>query len=220
MVHDANGVATEAAIKELQLALETGRQSDFDDIKLGGARKLTNPQAALAFEYSGQDPEGTTIPASPALASREAAGEMVEVFEKNILRDKTFSEINGGGADIDLDRAIKSLNSFGTDFKGLKDGGVVTRKTLFRGVSPGEQFGPYVSQFLQHPFNFGAQKIEQKYKQDAGQYGITEADFLAIQNGNVPTKQVKGARRFVSTPRDLGSVVHIDFYTSNLFTDY
>lgn len=212
MTHDATTlVANETHIKELQIAMKTGDQKDFDDLNKAGSRKQVSPQAGLSFENMGGDPEGFTMPVPPSLSSREAAAEMIEVFEKNISRDITFSEISEGGANNQLDRAVANLNSFGSDFKGPRINGQVTRKTLFRGMGPGELVGPYVSQFLLQPVVFGAHTITQTYKQRTGDYGITEANFLAIQNGNVPVPQTLGALRYCSNPKDLSSIVHADF---------
>jgi hypothetical protein len=209
-------IANDSKIKELQIAMKSGEQADFDDLDKAGARKQVSPQAGLSVENMGGDPEGFIMPAAPHLASRQGAAEMVEVFEKCILRDKTFSQLNEGGSDVDADRAVSSLNSFGSDFKGPKINGQVTRKSLFRGVAPGELVGPYVSQFLLHPVTFGAHSIEQKYVERTGTYGITEANFLSIQNGNVPVPQTLGNLRYCSTPRDLASLVHVDFVYQQL----
>lgn len=212
MTHNSTTlICDESKIKELQIAMKSGDQKDFDDLDKAGVRKQISPQAALSHENMGGDPQGFIMPAPPALASRQAAAEMVEVFEKNILRDKTFSALNEGGSDADIERAISSLNAFGSDFKGPKVDGVVTRKVLFRGLGPKEDVGPYVSQFLLHPVTFGAHSITQKYVERTGTYGITEANFLSIQNGNVPVAQTLGSTRYCSTPRDLASIVHVDF---------
>lgn len=212
MTHDPSTlICDEAKIKELQIAVKSGDQKDFDDLDKAGARKQVSPQAALSFENMGGDPQGFTMPAPPALASKQAASEMIEVYEKCMLRDKTFAELNEGGADADADRAVASLNAFGADFKGPKVNGQVTRKVLFRGLGPKEDVGPYVSQFLLHPVVFGAHTITQKYVERTGTYGITQANYLAIQNGNVPVAQTLGATRYCSTPRDLASIVHVDF---------
>jgi hypothetical protein len=39
----------------------------------------------------------------------------------------------------------------------------VTPELLFRGDFPGEKIGPYISQFLLQPTNFGVLPIVQKY---------------------------------------------------------
>ena len=217
--HDATtGLPSEENIDKLITALETGEQSDFDAIELSATatRKLESPQAALSFSISGGDPEGFKFEPAPALASREAAVEMMEVYERNILRDIPFNVISGevsGSAqqETDLTRAIATLNAFGSDYKGPKEGGVVTRKSLFRGSGKDELKGPYVSQFLLQDINLGAHTIVQQSRVDTGEYGYTEANWLAIQNGSVPVAQTNGANQYTFSPRVLGSFVHIDF---------
>lgn len=212
MTHNSSTlVCDETKIKELQIAMKSGEQSDFDDLDKAGARKQVSPQAALSFENMGGDPMGFTMPSPPALSSRHGAVDMLEVYEMNILRDKTFAELNEGGADADIQRAIDSLNAFGSDYKGPKVDGQLTRKVLFRGLGPKEDVGPYVSQLLLHPVPFGAHTVIQKYVERTGTYGITESNYLAIQNGNIPVSQTLGSERYCSTPRDLASIVHVDF---------
>lgn len=217
--HDATtGLPSSDNIDKLITALETGEQSDFDAIELSSVatRKLESPQAALSFSMSGGDPEGFTMEKAPALNSREAAGEMMEVYERNILRDIPFNVISGevagtAGQEADLTRAIATLNAFGDDYKGPKVGGVVTRKSLFRGLGKDELKGPFVSQFLLQDINLGAHTIVQQSLVKTGVYGITEANWLAIQNGTVPQAQTTGAAAYTFSPRVLGSFVHIDF---------
>ena len=54
----------------------------------------------------------------------------------------------------------------------------------------------YVSQFLLQDINLGAHTITQQSTVDTGVYGITEANWLAIQNGSVPVPQTNGAALF------------------------
>jgi len=217
--HDpTTGLPSQDNIDRLITALDSGEQSDFDAIELStsATRKLESPQAALSFSMSGGDPEGFSMRQAPALASREAAGEMLEVYERNILRDIPFDVISGEVTgtmqqETDLQRVIDTLNSFGDDYKGPKVGGVVTRKSLFRGVGKDELVGPYVSQFLLQDINLGAHTIVQQSLTKTGVYGITDADFLAIQNGSVPVPQTTGSSLYTHNPRVLASFVHIDF---------
>ena len=217
--HNADGTPDSLSVEKLSSALESGEQADFDALTRGGARKLANPQAAHGVELSGADPEGVTMPASPSLDSRESAAEMMEVYEKNILRDTPFHTISGDTANADLDRAIATLNSFGTDFKGPKVGGLVTRKSLFRGAAPGDLVGPYISQLMHLDVNIGNHTITQKGPSKTGSYGITANDFLEIQKGNVPVAQTIDSNKVhIFSPRQLGSFVHIDFvYQAHLY---
>ncbi len=213
MTHDpTTGVTDLALIKDLLFALESGEQVDFDRLDKAGTRKHANPQAALSYELIGGDPEGISMQKAPALNSREAAAEMIEVYEKNILRDLSFDLINSSTANLDLDRAVANLNAFGDDFTGPKDSGMVTRATLFRGNAPGDLEGPYVSQLMLLDIPLGNHTIVQQGPTKTGNYGITEANWLAIQQGNVPVSQtVDSATKYMWNPRQLGSFVHIDF---------
>lgn len=197
---------------QLMLALEAGDQDALNQISLGGMRRLVNTQAAFANELVGGVPFGFTMPTPPDVASRWAACEMTEVYEMCIAADIPFTTLNGSDANTLADRAVSTLNAYGDDMKGPKDGGQVTRKLLFRGNTDGCQFGPYVSQFFMHDFNLGLNPITQKYIFETGAYGITEANFLEIQKGNKPVPQTQSdtpLRPF--TPRGLASVVHVDF---------
>jgi len=217
--HDVSTfLASQDDIDTIITAMETGEQSDFDAIPEStvSTRKQESPQAALSFSMSGADPESVSLPPAYALDSREAAVEMLEVYERNILRDIPFNVISGDVAgtaqqETDLTRAIDMLNSFGADFKGPKVGGVVTRKSLFRGIGKDELVGPYMSQFLLHDIPLGQHTIVQQSVVETGVYGITAANYLAIQNGSVPVAQTKGAAVYAFSPRVLGSFVHIDF---------
>ena len=217
--HDANGLPDEIQVEKLLKALESGDQVDFDALTRAGTRKLANPQAALSVELSGADPEGVNMPAPPALNSREAAAEMMETYEKSVLRRCPFHTISSDTPQVELQRALDTLNSYGEAFTGPKIGGVVTRKSLFRGNTVGDLVGPYISQFMHLDVKIGNHTISQKGPTKAGSYGITEQDWLEIQNGNVPVPQVINSElKYIYNPRQLGSFVHADFvYQAHLY---
>ena len=224
--HDpTTGLPSQENIDRIIQAMETGEQSDFDAIELSSTstRKLESPQAALSFTMSGSDPEGFKVPSAPELKSRHAAAEMIEVYERNILRDIPFQVVSGVVTgtvqqETELQRVIDVLNAFGDDYKGPKENGVVTRKSLFRGIGEGELVGPFISQFLMQDIKLGAHTIVQQSPPDTGVYGITEANWLAIQNGTVPVAQTRGTAEYKYTGRGLASFVHIDFvYQSALY---
>lgn len=215
--HDSTTMlAQESDIKEIQLALETGRQSDFDDIKLAGARKQASPQGSLSSELSGGDPEGFSMKSAPTLESREAAAEMAEIYLKNIMRDKPFKDYEDGSQEIQ--DALDILNAFGDDFKGPKENGMVTPKTLFRGESPGSTVGGYVSQLFLHEIGVGNFSYEPKGPTKTGVYGNTKSNYLEIQNGNVPVSQtIDSTKKFMFNGRQLGSTVHIDLVFQHFY---
>lgn len=218
LVQQDNGTCLPDPVDQYQLlvAMEAGDQDALQQIALGGDRKLVNTQAAFAQELVGGVPYGFTMPAPPNIGDRWAACEMAEVYEMCILADVPFTTINDSGVtNTDCDRAVATMNAYGADFKGPVDsaaGNQVTRKTLFRGLTEGCQFGPYVSQFFMHDFNLGLNPITQKYTFETGAYGITEANYLEIAKGNKPVPQTQSPMPYRPfTPRGLASVVHVDF---------
>jgi hypothetical protein len=85
-----------------------------------------------------------TIRPAPTFDSAEEAGEMAELYWHALTRDIHFSDY---GTDPLTIQAAANLSWF-SDFRGPKEGGVVTTNTLFRGNTPGDLNGPYISQFL------------------------------------------------------------------------
>ena len=218
MAHDSItmvGSASDAA--QLKRALDTQDQGEFDNIQRAGARKLASPQSSLSVELSGADPEGVTMRACDALNGRETAAEMVEVYAKALLRDKPFSQYEDGS--VEVQEIINELNSFGEDFKGPKDeNGMVTAKNLFRGVAPGCVVGGYISQLLLHPIGIGNYTIQPVGPTKVGKYGITKANYLEIQDGNVPVEQaLDEIPKYMYNGAQLGSTVHIDLVFQHFY---
>jgi len=211
--HNSRGEVTVANYDALVAAIDAGTMAAFDALP-GGPRKLVNPRATRTFTPTGRDHFGFVMPTPPAFGSREAAGEMLEVYEHALNRDSTFALLEDGGTpDTDADRAVANLNVFGADFKGPKAGGVVTRKTLFRGLAEGCDLGPYISQFLIQDIPYGAGVMQQKYNEETGTpHGTVLANYLDIQNGVVfdPNVDLSGTFKYINTPRVLSSYVHRD----------
>jgi len=207
--HDDIGEVDPAAYDALLTAIASGDPDDFERIPIGGTVKLANPQAGLAFDLEGTDSGQLTLPPAPALASAERAGEMVEDYWMALAREIPFSQY---GQEPITAGAIDELNAL-SDFRGPKVNGQVTPGTLFRGSTTGDLIGPYISQFLLRPVNFGGLHIDQKY-------GIYPADvdyltdFVAwrnCQNGvAVPSVPFSGTG-YLRNGRDLGSYDHVDF---------
>lgn len=208
--HDSRGHVLPKAYAALLNAVRTGRPDDFERIPLGGARKLANPQAGWAFELIGADSHHLTLPPAPAFSSAESAGEMVELYWMALARDIPFSEYETHP----LTRAAATHLSSLSDFRGPRQAGSVSPRTLFRGTTPGDLVGPYLSQFLLLEVPYGAQLLEQRSRVPvaADDYMTAFAEWLALQNGHAPGKNVfDRTRRYLRTLRDLGEFVHVDF---------
>src|SRR6266404_5804432 len=180
--HNNDGTVVLNAYAALVRALDSERPVDFNAIPMGGDRRLTNPQAGLAFDIEGPDSHALVQPPAPAFASREQAAEIAENYWMALLRDVPFSQYQTNPIAND---AAADLTLFGSDFKGAKSGGSVTPETLFRGVNPEDKKGPYLSQYFYQPCNFGANSIDQKIRTTTPgiNYMTDFNSWLSVQRG-------------------------------------
>ncbi len=128
-------------------------------------RAWESQSAGLTFDLQGPDAQAVTMPPAPAIGSDELTAEMAEVYAQALLRDVPFTNIENGSGTVDglgisvmevIDE-LKKLNWF-TDTStlgltpeeiGRKRGRVpLSLENAFRGVTPGDDIGPYISQFL------------------------------------------------------------------------
>jgi hypothetical protein len=226
--HDALGDPDPASYGTLLRALESRDPADFEEIQLASstAVKLTNPQAGLAFDLEGPDPQALTLPPAPRFDSEVAAHEAGELYWMALARDVLFSTYS---TDTTVAAAITSLNNEFPQFGGTTP---VAAGNVFRGVYPGEQVGPYVSQFLlkgntdpRKPdglgrdanegfISYGARVIDQRLIPAAAgtDYLIDFSWWLDVQNGvdKRGLDTFDTARRFIRNLRDGATFVHFD----------
>jgi hypothetical protein len=226
--HDALGDPDAASYATLLRALESRDPADFEEIQLASstALKLTNPQAGLAFDLEAPDPQERTLPPAPRFDSEIAAHEMGELYWMAVARDVHFADY---GTNLDVAAAISSLNGEFPWFGGTTP---VTSGNVFRGVYPGEQMGPYVSQFLLKGNNdqrkpdglgrdanegfisYGSRVIDQRQIPAAAgtDYLTAFATWLQVQNGSDTRggDSFDTVRRFIRNLRDGATFVHFD----------
>ena len=184
-------------VMKLLLAMERGTVADLEAVELAtDSRKLANPLAAFLTELQGGDAYGFTMDPPPAVGSAEAAADMIEVYEMALHRDTDFNTLNFGTTNTDITRATTNTGQ--------------SQASLFRGVAPGCDTGPYVSQFLMHDVPLGAHTLVQKYMERTGTYGITDADYKSISEGGTPVAQTMSSEKYICNGRTLGSVCHND----------
>jgi len=207
--------------------------------------------AGLTFDLEGPDPQALAMPPCPSLDSQELIAEMGEVYWQALCRDVPFANWS---TDPTIDAARNSLKRlwwFRRDqtlrLVGHTDGlpasmarrrilsengsDPVPFQKLFRGVGPGVQEGPYLSQFLLiGNTGINANDMAQTITDGMIAYGAARIDlrvrvappdtdymqdwdvFLDVQNG----ADVRGTEtyatgyRFIATPRDLATYVHYD----------
>src|SRR5438270_8674369 len=88
----AIGLVDLAAYDTFKRALDSGDETDFDTITLGGTRTLNNPQGGLAFSLEGRDASQFRVAPAPALVSAQYATELVELYWASLLRDVAFTD--------------------------------------------------------------------------------------------------------------------------------
>jgi hypothetical protein len=236
--HDALGDPESHSYGSLLRALESRDPADFEEIlQPPGAKRLTNPQSGFAYHLEGPDTQAVTQPPAPRFDSAQTAAEMGELYWMALARDVPFINYatEAATANSVIDRAIRSL---GTEFKAYGGPVPVTVQNLFRGIYPGEQVGPYVSQFLwkgnSDPrkvqgqgrdardgfITFGTQVIDQRQLTVKGfpqlgaaaDYLTNFTQWLAVQNGRDDRgqDQFDPQRRFIRNLRDGTAYVHFD----------
>jgi hypothetical protein len=208
--HNELGEVDRAAFESLLAALRSGKPADFEKIRMGGGVMLANPQAALAFTLEGRDTHELATPAAPALASAEAAGELVENYWLALARDVPFARYS---EDDTIRAATEDLTRLSA-FAGPRFSGRVTPQSVFRENRPGDLKGPYISQFLYLPVPYGAATVEQKYHLALPglDYMTSYSEWLNIQNGYPPANlNTYTGKRYILTGRDLATHVHMDW---------
>jgi hypothetical protein len=207
LVHNSIGEVDAASYRSLLEAVNSGDPGLFDEIQLGGNAPLINPQCGLAFDLEGTDCHQLAIGTPPAVASQQMADTAVENYWMALCRDVNFTQY--GNEPISR-AAITELNSMSA-FNGPKP---VTPQNLFRGFTPGDVLGPYVSQFLLQPFNYGAVPVTQQMITYVPglDYMTDQASWLAVQNGQGPFAQSQVDPNFqhARNGRSLSAYVHVD----------
>lgn len=202
--HNDLGEVDAAAYGKYLYALETASPAAFEAIPLGGTARLANPQAAYRFELTGADGNSVRIRPAPAFASAETAAEMAEVYWKALCRDVPFSNFNSNPL---VAAAVADLGAFTH-----KVGGSVSLGNIFRGETPGDLAGPYISQFLWKDIPYGGNTtIVQKYGRPNADYMTSYNDWLAVQRGLGGGPTPKFGSYYIFDGRTLGEWVHSDF---------
>lgn len=152
-------------------AILTGIPGNLDAVRtpqIEGRRKWESPSTGFVFDLEGPDAQAIAMPPAPKLDSDELAAEMAEVYAMAALRDTPFANFS---FDTTVNDWIGRLNQFSwfshpyqprpcreyevDEIFGIKAGsylgrgrGEVTVCNLFRGVTKGDDQGPFISQFL------------------------------------------------------------------------
>ena len=231
--------------------------------KGASVRAWESQGAGNTFDLEGPDAQAVTMPPAPALGSDELIAEMGEVYAQAILRDVPFTQIVDGSGKVTCKKgyspketkptvkavitALNKLDWFKNDDCCDLDAnelarrrGPLTSQNAFRGITPGDDIGPYISQFLLAgnvginsgdqplkddgtPFSaadgfitYGAVRVDQRvrYATPCDDHMVTWDEYLDVQEGadlrGMESYLNKPAYRFITTPRDLATYVHYD----------
>jgi hypothetical protein len=216
-----------AAFAKFATAIANGKFADFQVIpRAPGAsdsHRLNGPMGAYAKAFLGADSSlfgAPSVPAPPAVASEAYATELVELYWCSLLRDITFADY---AANATAQAAAAELSAL-PDYAGPKDAGKVTAELLFRGKLPGEEIGPYMSQFLITPTNLGALPFNPRYvTYRRGVDYMTDLDsWYKVQQGvdTGYTNQTDAVPRFLHNGRGLAAYTHVDELYQAYLTAY
>jgi len=101
-----------------------------------------------------------------------------------------------------------------SDYSGPKVNGQVTPDVIFRGPTPGDLTGPYLSQFMLKPVPMGASTLTQLYRTAiAGDdYWTSYADWLTGQRGGASgSNKFDSTLRYIRNGRDLALYLLVDW---------
>ena len=228
--HNQLGEVDLDAYNSLTNALISLNPADFENVILGGGRKLVSPIGPLAISLEGPNADQIGNPVPPTLDSAEQAAEAVELYWHALLRDVSFDKFNNNTNDPKVLASVEELNKLSA-FRGPKENGRVTPQTLFRGsviyvdpsdpsgtttkyvTPPGVTDGPYISQFLLQNSPLNTQYISPLIRTalPGNDFLTTYDEWLLVQNGGTSGRVINydPKLRYVSTVRDLGELAHI-----------
>jgi hypothetical protein len=204
------GLVDLAAYQSFKNALGSGAPDDFENIVLGGTRTLNGPQGGLAFYLECPDASQFAVPPAPALASEAYATELVELYWASLLRDVAFTAYAANPVAAQAATELSSMPAYAGPRNAANQ---VTPQLLFRGKFPGEKFGPYISQFLLKPTNFGSLPIVQQYitNKKNTDFMLDPVEFQKVQNGVATGRSLTpGAALYLHDGRGLAAYTHED----------
>jgi hypothetical protein len=233
LLQDGPGRVNLNAYQSFRAALNSGNPEDFDDIIMGGGRKLTGPQGGLAFDLEGCDSEKlgsapapfcqetvTIVPPAPALASAAYGTELIELYWASLLRDVPFTQYRSSPVAAQAAQELTGQPAYA----GPRSSGRVTPDLLFRGAFPGETVGPYISQFFITPTFLGQQPISQQQVtyQPNIDYLTDPSSWALIQNGGSTGLQNQNAPQLscVHSGRDLSAWTPTDVLYQGYFVAF
>lgn len=217
--------------EEMIEAINTDDQKKLENCELAkdAQVKMVNPLSSLCTILSGATQGVMKLKVCPWLFSDTGAAEMVELYSKALARDVPFIEYETNPLISHL-LGNRYMNQFEV-LEYLEDSPSsiskpFTPKTIFRGNTHGDLYGPYISQLLLLNYVAGGLNIPQKYatpptKVEAisehirVEWGINLEETINLQNCNLnllppQTPSNKFTHKYVHSGRSLAEMVHND----------
>lgn len=216
-------------------ALLKNNQKKLAKIKL--AKKfeigLANPLASMSSVLVGAPQMKFDFPKPSNLSSKEHAADMVELYCQMLCRDIPFTQYDPNVSNIMKDVLIyMNQPEFLNHFNYSTPKGSITTGNIFRGITPGDHHGPYMSQLLLLNFTLNGMSFPQKYstlptKMDAisnnitCEWGRNMKEMINIQNTTisnlppVPTNFIE--HKYMYSGRVLAAGVQTDYVYSLQF---
>ncbi len=210
--HSQLGEVDPNAYHALLSALASGRTADFEQLPRGLGGKFSNPIAGHTYTLMGCDAQMFATATAPAFGSAAMAADMVELYWQAQLRDVHFLDYPSSAL---VQRAASELTQLSA-YRGPRDSsGRVTASNLFRGLTPGDLSGPYLSQFLLRPcpVNSGLQDQSIRVGTAGADYVRTYDLWAPYQSGMPPseTESFDPQPRYIRNGRDLAQWSHYDY---------
>ena len=199
-------------------------------IEQGGDRVFIGVPAVHTVTHAGMDPWRGRMPPAPSPTGVRNAGEMVDAYAMEQLRDTPFVEYpnepgGGDGLSAQEQAVFDALaKDEGGDFETIENElgeswWHSTGRLFVEADTDDVDCGPYLSQYLLHDVNMWALPIEQQYvSYEAGvDYNGTQSDWLTTIEGQDdisaefnPKRPESDETSYISTGRDLATIVNAD----------
>lgn len=231
LLQDSYGVVNQGAWNSFKTAIASGLFSDWQNIITGGPRTQNGPMSSYAFTLEGTDSGQfgnaaslanqqvqVVVPPFAQVTSADWGTQMIEMYWGSFLRDVAFTDYPTNSTAI---AAAAELSAQAT-YRGPRDPntGQVTPNLLFRGKFTGETVGPYMSQLMINPTNFGQQAISQQMTGYAAgvDYLTNLSDWFTVQNGGSTGQQLQAVSPvYMHNGRDLAAWTHADVLFQGYF---
>ena len=204
--HNEYGEVDTAAYDAMCKAIAAGDFNGLEAVPGGGRFGFQDAIGGLSFNLDGADSAAIAATPPPAIASREYAAELAELYWMSALKDVPFLEYPTNPR---VRQACDELSGMKGNVGKRDAEGKVTPQTLFRAPYPGVTDGPPISQILLRRFRYDGIPIDPKISTNVpgGDFLTRVPEWLDALNGFVKASPEPEPRdpvlRYLRNGRDL-----------------